>query len=110
MVTIDTKGHASHAPSHEFLKRRLISYKKASSCVETMLHALHEAELGSVMEPRGKGLEPILAMHTPAYPSPALSRDHRTYDQRAVAPSSMLGASITYLVVSSSARIGISSS
>jgi hypothetical protein len=65
MVTIYTKGHASHDPSHEFLKRRLISYNETPSCAETMLQALHEAGLGSVGS-GDRGLEPILAVHTPA--------------------------------------------
>lgn len=67
MHTIYSPLHHQHAPTHEFLEGRLLPCYELPSRAELILHAINDAGIGPVIPPRTFGLDPILAVHRPAY-------------------------------------------
>ncbi|MFO7169826.1 MAG: histone deacetylase family protein [Chloroflexota bacterium] len=67
MIVVSSPDHTLHNPPHEFFDGALIPVFESPERVEIILAALDAAGIGPVVAPRSFGLEPVRAIHTPAY-------------------------------------------
>jgi acetoin utilization deacetylase AcuC-like enzyme len=66
MYIVYSEEHKLHDPPYEFLDGRLSPYHESPRRAEIIREALIEAGIGTFIEPRSFGLEPLVAVHSPA--------------------------------------------
>lgn len=67
MLTIYSPKHTLHDPPYDFFEGNLVTYEEMPRRAEIIREAIEAAALGSIIEPRDFGLEPIRAVHGEAY-------------------------------------------
>ncbi|KAJ3270577.1 hypothetical protein HDV01_007727 [Terramyces sp. JEL0728] len=67
MLVIYTEKHKEHNPKFYFSLGRMEDFPEMPSRAEAVIDAIREREIGSVIQPRDFGLEPIKRIHSERY-------------------------------------------
>ena len=66
MQVVFSPDHVRHNPPYEFVDGRMSPYHESPQRAEIISEALVSAGMGPLLPPRTFGLEPVLAVHSPA--------------------------------------------
>lgn len=67
MIVVASDDHFRHNPPHEFLDGALIPIYETPARVTIIRAALERAAIGTIVEPRAFGIEPVRAIHDDGY-------------------------------------------
>lgn len=67
MIVVASDDHFLHNPPHEFLDGALIPIYETPARVTIIRAALERAAIGTIVEPRAFGIEPVRAIHDDGY-------------------------------------------